>query len=107
MTVTLTRGDKGFDLNFQVLQSNGKTPIDISTATVKFKMMPKGASENKVDAECTLVDGGSTGKCKYTVLAADLDTVGSYEAELEVSFTADKLLTAGLGMFEIEEDLPE
>jgi hypothetical protein len=106
-TTTLTRGDKGFDLTFQVLQSDGKTPVDISTATVAFKMMPEGGSENKIDEECILVDGGTTGKCKYTVLEGDLDTKGAYDAELEVTFTADKILTAKLGTIEVEEDLPE
>ena len=106
MTVTLTRGDKGFDINLQILQSDGKTPVDISTATVKFKMMAEGGSTNKIDEECTITDGPNA-KCKYTVVNGDLDTVAAYEAELEVTFTADKILTASLDTIQVEEDLPE
>jgi hypothetical protein len=103
---TLTRGDKGFDLQFQVLQSDGKTPVDISTATVMFKMALPNATENKIDGNCAITDGPN-GKCKYTVRSGDLDTAGSYEAELEVTFAADKILTATLEMIRIELDLPE
>jgi len=106
MTATLTRGDKGFDLNFQVLQNDGKTPVDISTASVKFKMALPGAGENKIDATCTVTDGPN-GKCKYTVQLGDLDMADSYVGELEVTFTADKALTAKLGTIKVEEDLPE
>jgi hypothetical protein len=108
MTTTLTRGDKGFDLNFQVLQNDGKIPVDISTATVRFKMALPGASENKIDAVCTVTEaGGPNGECKYTVQSGDLDTADSYVGELEVTFSEDKVLTAKLGTIKVEEDLPE
>jgi hypothetical protein len=81
--------------------------VDISTATVTFKMALPDASENKIDAECTLTGDGKDGKCKYAVQAGDLDTADSYVGELEVTFSADKVLTAKLGMIKVEEDLPE
>jgi hypothetical protein len=96
----------GFDLNFQIVQSDGATPVDISTATVKFKMALKGGSTNKIDATCTVTDGPN-GKCKYTVQAGDLDTAGTYQAELEVTFSSQKRLTASLDPFQVQADLPE
>jgi hypothetical protein len=104
--VVLTRGDMGFDLNFEIDQADGKTPVDISTATVKFKMMRQGSKTNKIDANCTITDGPN-GKCKYTVQSTDLDTVGEYAAELEVTFNANKVLTAGLEPIQVAADLPE
>jgi hypothetical protein len=95
----------GFDLNFQVLQSDGTTPVDISTATVKFKMMQGGGSSSKIDVTCTITDGPN-GKCKYTIQLGDLDTVGLYQAELQVTFSSTKRLTAGLDTIQVQADLP-
>jgi hypothetical protein len=105
MTVSMVRGDWGFDIKFQIFQSNGKTPADITGATVKFKMMREGQSENKIDGACTITDGPN-GRCKYTVMESDLDTVGIYTTELEVTF-ADKVLTVRLETIEVVGDLPE
>jgi hypothetical protein len=52
-----------------------------------------GAATPKINAQCTITEG-TQGKCKYMVLEGDLDTPGRYEAELEVTFASDKVLTA-------------
>jgi hypothetical protein len=105
MVIVLTRGDMGFDLLFQLVQSDGKTPVDISTATVVFKMMPGGGSSCKIDKTCTITDGPN-GKCKYTIQSGDLDTVGLYQAELQATFSSSKRLTADLDNIEVKADLP-
>jgi hypothetical protein len=96
----------GFDLNFQVVKVDGKTPVDISNATVTFKMVPEGGSASKINAPCVITDGPN-GRCKYTVRADDLDIVGAFEAELRVAFTPSKILTAELETIHVERELPE
>jgi hypothetical protein len=90
--VRLTQNDKGFDIPFQIVDRNNR-PVNISSVTVKFIMRKIGAATPKINAECMITEAAE-GKCKYTVLQGDLDTPGRYEAELEVTFGADKMLTA-------------
>jgi hypothetical protein len=104
MTITLTRGDWGFDLNFQALKNDGKTPLPITGSTVRFKMLREGQTQNTINALCTITDG-QNGRCKYTVGQLDLDAVGTYTAELEFTFP-NKILTATLEMIEVVTDLP-
>jgi len=101
----MVRGDWGFDIKIQIFQSNGKTPANINGASVKFKMMREGQSENKINGACTITDGPN-GRCKYRVVESDFDTVGIYTTEAELTF-ANKVLTARLEPIEVVEDLPE
>jgi len=88
----LTQNDKGFDIPFQIVDRNN-VPVNISGVTVKFIMKKIGVATPKINVQCTITEG-TQGKCKYTVLEGDLDTPGRYDAELEVTFASDKVLTA-------------
>lgn len=101
---TYFRNDKGFDLTFQVFNPDG-TVADITGTTQKFKMRLVNASTLKVDGSCTITDGPN-GKCKYTIGATDLDTIGDYVAELEVTYSASKIITAALPAIRVLPDLP-
>jgi hypothetical protein len=100
----LIRNDKGFDLLFQILKANN-TPVDISTATVTFKMAKSGASSNKINQTCTVTDGPN-GKCKYPIRDGDLTEEGTYLAELQVAFTPEIVQTAVLEKIVVVADLP-
>lgn len=88
---------------FKVVQAN-KQPADISGKTVTFKMMNDRTGILKVEGACILTDG-PRGICKYTVQEHDLDTVGSYRAELTVS-SEGSVQTATLEIIEVISDLP-
>ena len=90
--ITLTKGDKGFDLTFTV-KDDDDVVVDFSTATgVKFKMIKPGSSTAKIDGTCTLTDP-SNGVCTYTMGSTDLDTVGVYNGELEITYSASHIVT--------------
>lgn len=102
---TYSRGDQGIPLDLTVYNPDG-TIADITGATVKFKMRSTIGTTLKVDAVCT-IDDGPNGKCSYTLIAADLDTAGSFIAELEVTFSGgNPIQTAPLEPFRIIPDLP-
>jgi hypothetical protein len=99
----LTRGDYGFDLTFKVQQAN-KQPANITGKTMTFKMMNDRTGAVKVNGTCVVTDGLG-GVCKYAVQDGDLDTVGTYHAELTVS-SAGSVQTATLESIEVVSDLP-
>ncbi len=100
----LIKGDKLFDLEFTVKDADGNA-VDLTNATVKFKMRKYGATTLKVNGTCTITDA-TNGKCKYTVQDGDLDTVGTYQAELEITYSDGKIITATLEDIKVISDLP-
>lgn len=102
--IELIRNDVGFDIEFEVDDADG-VDVDLTDSTVKFKMWKAGASTCKINSSCTLTTPAE-GKCKYTVQSDDLDTAGDYEAELEITYTSGKIITASGITVKIKEDAP-
>ena len=72
------------------LKDSTGTAVDLSGATVRFHMRQIGATSAKVDAAATVSDADG-GVVYYSWAAADTDTVGSFEAEFEVTFTGGEI----------------
>lgn len=72
LDVTLGRGGRG-------------KPLDVSD-DVQFFMRLRGAAEPLIQGECTVLDGPH-GKVRYAFLPGELDTIGTYDAEWQVTFT--------------------
>lgn len=87
-----------------VVRNDDDSLVDLTTATVTFKMKKTNTSTNKVSTACA-VTVPLEGKCTYTVSSGDFDTAGVYDAELQV---VDGALTSTvfLGRFKIQQDLP-
>lgn len=60
-------------------------PVDLTGATVAFKMRLPGSPTLKVDAPATIVDA-IQGEVSYAWAVGDTDTTGLYQAEFEVTF---------------------
>jgi hypothetical protein len=83
--------------NFQALlrtrvDDQNPQPVDLTGATVKFKMQSLGGGPLKVDAPAVILDA-ITGSVSYEWVAADTDTVGQYRAEFEVTFLSGRVLS--------------
>ena len=110
MAVTeLIRNDKLFSLEFTVTDSDSNV-VDLTGAVVRFKMALQGASTSKVSSTSVSITTATSGICSYTVQSGDLDTVGLYNAELQIVYstttTEAKTITATLDNIRIVEDLP-
>lgn len=67
------------------LQDADGNAINVTGASVRFHMRAVGSTQTVVDAAATIVTALS-GIVKYEWDAADTDTVGSYQAEFEVTY---------------------
>lgn len=66
--------------------------VDLSGATVRFHMRKQGSTTAKVDAAATIVDDVG-GIVRYNWTSANTDTVGTYQAEFEVTYSDDTVET--------------
>lgn len=100
----LIRNDTGFDIEFEVDDADG-TDVNLTDSTVKLKMWKPSETTCKINGTCTLTTP-LEGKCKYTIVSDDLDTSGDYDAELEITYTSGKIITASGMTINIKEDAP-
>lgn len=68
------------------LKDGNDAVIDLTGTSVRFHMKKYRATTTKVDAAATIV-GEDLGTVKYVWQSSDTDTVGSYQAEFEVTFS--------------------
>jgi hypothetical protein len=90
-------------LTFTVRQANNAV-VNLTAGNISFKIKEINTDTNKVDAACTLTNP-TGGVCTYTTIAADLDTAGVYDAELEI-VVGSSTTTIYLGRFRVQTDLP-
>lgn len=67
------------------LQDANGNAINLTGASVRFHMRSIGGGNPVVDAAATVVTAAS-GIVRYNWVAADTDTVGTYQAEFEVTY---------------------
>lgn len=75
-------GDRDPSITQQI--TAGGSPVDLTGATVKFRMRKLGSATLKVDATAAVV-APLTGDVSYTFAAADVDTAGFYQVWWEVT----------------------
>jgi len=78
-------GNYGFRILFKLIDATTKEPHDLSQYDeVKFKMWLPGYSDLYLDELCVITDA-SHGECSYRVHKGDFDSLGIYNAEVEMS----------------------
>lgn len=102
--IELIRNDTQFDIPFEIDDADG-ADVPLTDSEVRFKMWLLGASTCKINGVCAIIEA-LEGKCKYTVQDNDLDTCGIYTAELEITYTSGKIITASGITVRVLEDAP-
>jgi len=105
-TLNLVTGDTLPELTFTLRDSKaaaaGKTldandsttwaPINITGATVKVRLRELGSTSVSSTLTCTITDG-SNGLCTTNFPTGTLSTAGTYEGEIEITFSAGGIQT--------------
>ena len=90
--VNIKQGDYGDDLNFTLTDSDGSA-IDLTSNTgITFRMKNTTGKSKLITGSCS-VTVAADGTCYYTVVDGDTDEVGTYDFEVEVSYSG-KVITA-------------
>ena len=84
MTFYIKQNDTGPAMLATLQDANGNA-INLTGASVRFHMRSVGGGNPVVDAAATVVTAAS-GIVRYNWVAADTDTVGTYQAEFEVTY---------------------
>lgn len=82
--LTIPQGDKGFNLNFTVKDSDDAA-YDLTNYTVTLKVWKPGVPGTLILEEACTVDVAASGTCHYTVQAGDFDSRAKYKMELELT----------------------
>lgn len=84
MTFYIKRNDTSPSL-LGTLEDGAGAAVNVNGATVRFHLRSFGAQAIKVDAAAVVVSG-LTGVVRYDWQPGDTDTIGSYQAEFEVTY---------------------
>lgn len=87
------------------LKATDGTALNLTGATVAFKMKLREAANPKVNAAGTVVDA-ATGVVKYVWQGTDTDTVGVYDAEWILTFSGNKQTVPSNGYFRVSVEAP-
>lgn len=90
------------------LKDGDGTVINLTDATVRFHMRAIGSSTNTVDAAATVVSPATGGVVQYSWAADDTDTIGTYQAEFEVTYgdlSVETFPNTGYIVVEIVDDI--
>jgi hypothetical protein len=103
--LNIVKGTYGYNITLTLTDADG-TAVNLTGATIKFKMAEKDAATLKVDGNCTILDAVG-GICYYTLVSADTDTAGLYKGEIEATWTSPaKVQTWKFSKIIMEADLP-
>lgn len=92
--ITLVQNDKLFTKTFDIVDGNGDAFDLTGQSAILFKMFLDDASTSKIDSAASVLGAPANGQVQYTFLAGDLDTIGIYNAEFEITFASGKIITA-------------
>lgn len=103
----IKRGDTAPAFRATLLDADGE-PIDLTGATARFLMRDMRTKATKVAADADIPSPETDGVVSYEWDAADTDTPGAYEAEVQVTFGDGTIRTApsdGYHRVDVLEDI--
>lgn len=83
--IVVTENDYGNDITLHCRINT--TDFDLTGYTCTFTMIKRGATTAKVSKQSCTITSATEGECTYTWASGNLDTVGTYDAEVECTKT--------------------
>lgn len=74
------------------LEDGAGNPVNLLGSTIRFHMRAISSPVKKVDASAAIVTPAA-GTVQYDWVGADTDTIGSYQAEFEVTYASGVIET--------------
>ena len=93
--LTFTLRDSNTAASGQTLDPNNSTswaPINVSGGSVKLRLRELGSTTVKSTLVCTITDG-TAGKVVTGFPSGTLDTAGTFEGEIEITFSSGGIQT--------------
>lgn len=103
-TITIVQNDHGYDLAFQLQDSNA-VAIDVSNSSVFFKGQLQSDYPQQFQNSMQIVDAVN-GKVKYNVLATDFVIAGIWSAQIAVQYNSGEVITWSDISITVEPELP-
>lgn len=96
-------GDAGTIIRLTVTEDDGKTPVDVSVASIKkfYFRKPNGMKVNK---PAEFDSDGVDGKLKYTTESDDVDVIGKWHVQAYVEIGTSKYYST-ITTFIVHENL--
>jgi len=88
---SIKRHDRLPELKATLVDADGN-PIPLTGASVKLHVRAAGAATVKLDKPCNIIDDVN-GVVSYPWDAGETDDAGDYDAEFEITFSDDRVLT--------------
>ncbi len=87
----VNKGDTGKPITATL--TNDGAAVDLTGATVALRMTRKATGTVKVDSAAVTVTSAAAGRVSYPWQAADVDTVGAYDARFVVTLPSGKVIS--------------
>ena len=92
-----------------VLRDENKVPLDLTNATVVFRMRPSAGGAFKVNSGGSVIGTPTDGVVEYAWQGTDTDTVGTYLGEWKLTYPAGlrTVPTTGFVTIQVGADLDD
>ena len=106
--LTFTLKDSNTAASGQTLDANNSAtwaPINVTGATVRLRLRELGSTSVKSTLVCVVAGDGTTGEVTTDFPPGTLDTAGTFEGEIEITFSGDGVQTVyDLIKFKVRSD---
>lgn len=85
----IKKGDTSKPIRFHLKRktTTGTADVDLTGATVVLDMRERNSRAQKIDGQACNIDVEAEGKGSYDLSASEVDTPGTYDAELLVTYS--------------------
>ena len=90
--INITQNDKGYDLNFTLLDNSGN-PLNLAGTTITLLVQQTINPALKFTGTMAIVGAAINGQCKYTVQANDFSVAGPYNAQIQLTSGTGQVIT--------------